>query len=145
MIQRIQSLWLFLAGIFCAGTLYFDLYKWQFDATTSISPKLLRVNDNYMSLLIVLISTILPLVAIFMFKNRKKQKRISIISIIINLLFIGTILLREQMEKPLKPMPISGTYMIGSLLPAFSIVFLFLAISGINKDEKLVKSIDRLR
>ena len=34
---------------------------------------------------------------------------------------------------------------IGLLLSSFSIVFILLAISAIKRDEKLVKSADRLR
>lgn len=34
---------------------------------------------------------------------------------------------------------------IGALLIPLSIVFLALAIKGIRKDEKLIKSVDRLR
>jgi hypothetical protein len=43
------------------------------------------------------------------------------------------------------PAPTNGGYAFGSVLPIFSLVFLILAIRGINKDEKLVKSLDRLR
>ena len=38
-----------------------------------------------------------------------------------------------------------GSYWVGAVLPVLSIVFLVLAISGIRRDEKLVRSTDRLR
>jgi len=38
-----------------------------------------------------------------------------------------------------------GTYQWGGLLPVAIIIFLILAARGIYKDEKLVKSLDRLR
>ena len=43
------------------------------------------------------------------------------------------------------PPPSSGTYWIGSILPAMAFVFIIMAIFGIRRDEKLVKSVDRLR
>lgn len=38
-----------------------------------------------------------------------------------------------------------GNYGIGSVLPVAAIILLIIAISGIRKDEKLVRSVDRLR
>jgi hypothetical protein len=40
---------------------------------------------------------------------------------------------------------VSGHYWIGLFLPLITIVLLFMARGGIRKDEKLVKSLDRLR
>ena len=40
---------------------------------------------------------------------------------------------------------LSGSYQIGALLPIIMIIFFILAARGIYKDEKLVKSLDRLR
>jgi hypothetical protein len=62
--------------------------------------------------------------------------------------FIGVNLMRiNNLEKTLTPPPVpgSGSYMPASVMPAVVIVFLILAITGIRKDEKLVKSMDRLR
>jgi len=39
----------------------------------------------------------------------------------------------------------SGSYSLGALLPFAIIVFFILAARGIRKDQKLVKSLDRLR
>jgi hypothetical protein len=39
----------------------------------------------------------------------------------------------------------TGSYQIGALLPILMVVFFFLAARGIYRDEKLVKSMDRLR
>jgi uncharacterized membrane protein len=41
--------------------------------------------------------------------------------------------------------PTSGSYWIGSILPVLAIIFLIMAIRAIRNDEKLVKSMDRLR
>ena len=39
----------------------------------------------------------------------------------------------------------NGHYGIGAILPVFSLILLILALRGIIKDDKLVKSTDRLR
>jgi hypothetical protein len=36
-------------------------------------------------------------------------------------------------------------WMIGAILPILMVILLFLAYRGIRKDEKLIKSLDRLR
>jgi hypothetical protein len=50
----------------------------------------------------------------------------------------------ENVFKPSKNIE-TGSYQIGALLPVLMVVFYFLAARGIYKDEKLVKSMNRLR
>jgi len=40
---------------------------------------------------------------------------------------------------------VSATYLPGAFLPVLILIFLYLAARGIYKDEKLIKSLDRLR
>lgn len=142
MIQRKQTLWLLLAGLISAGVLYFDLYR----ATGAmIEKKVLRVSDHYPSLLISLVMIALPIVAIFMFNNRKRQTRLATVGIVSNAAFLSMMLWRVTLITKQIPAPDGGSYWIGAVLPFVSIVFLILAISGIRKDDKLVRSTDRLR
>ena len=138
MIQRKQSLWLLLAALFGAGATYFDLYR-----ATGSEP--LNALSNYAFLLLGLVITILPLFTVFLFRNRKRQKTMTFISILANLGFIGLLLAWVAKLHNQTPPPTSGTYWIGAIFPAFSIVLLVMALVGINKDDKLVKSMDRLR
>jgi hypothetical protein len=143
MIQRKQTLWLFLAALLNAGVLYFPLYKYTMVAG---SPDLLlRVSDHYPSLILAVVMIFIPVVTIFLFGNRKQQMRLTIYSIVAELAFIGTLILRTTSLNKQIPAPISGSYWIGSILPVIALVLLFMAIAGIRKDEKLVKSVDRLR
>jgi len=137
MIQRKQTLWLLLAALFSAGVFYFDLYRY--------TGGVIKVNDHYPSLLIALVMTILPLIDVFMFRNRKRQVGIAFGGIIADIGFISVVLMREGNLSKLTPPPVGGTYWIGAVLPVISIIFLILAISGMRKDEKLVRSADRLR
>lgn len=145
MIQRIQSLWLLLAGLLNTGILFFDLYRYNIVLDGLSITKSLKVSDHYVSLVMVVLIALLPIVALFMFTNRKKQMGITVISMISCMLFISMTLWRVTGINKLVPPPSSGNYWIGAVLPVIAILFLILALSGIKKDEKLVKSMDRLR
>lgn len=153
MIQRKQSLWLFIASLLNAGVLYFDLYKYHIIThsvvngadTTIDTAGQIRVSNHYPSLLLALVMTLLPLITIFMFGNRKRQTAMSIISMLATFSFITMSLSRITHLDGMNPPPTNGSYWIGSILPAVAVVFLILAIIGIRRDEKLVKSVDRLR
>ena len=147
MIQRKQSLWLFLASLLGAGVFYFDLYKIHVTTKEGVGTvSALRVGDNYPLLLTALVMCILPLITIFMFKQRKRQMNMTIVSIIATALFIAMGLWQVSVYLKGLVLPTSGgTYGIGLILPAASFVFLLLAIGGISRDEKLVRSVDRLR
>lgn len=145
MIQRIQSIWLFLAALAAAGLLYFSLYSYHVLVNTVDTAKQFKANDNYGLFVLAILLIILPLVNIFMFKNRKRQKGLAALSIVVAIGFIAVMVMQITNLRNGTPPPTSGSYGIGAIMPILSIVFLFLAISGIRKDEKLVKSLDRLR
>jgi hypothetical protein len=96
-------------------------------------------------LLLALVITVLPFVAIFMFGNRKRQKTITLLSMVFTIGFIALTLLRVSSFNNGTSAPTNGSYWIGSVLPVVSVIFHFLALQGIRKDEKLIKSLDRLR
>ena len=145
MIQRKQSLWLFLATLMNAGVLFFDMYRGEIRTGDIVESKALRVADHYPSLLIALVMTVLPMVTIFMFSNRKRQMRMCIISIISVASFITMMLSRVTRLSALTPPVTNGSYWLGAVLPVLGLVFLVLALFGIRKDENLVRSADRLR
>jgi hypothetical protein len=102
---------------------------------------------NYMPLFIVAaVVTLLPLVAIFFFSDRKRQKGMVWMSIISIFAFISLMLMRISNLKNGTPPVANFEYMLpGVLVTIGALVFEILALRGINKDEKLIKSLDRLR
>jgi len=79
---------------------------------------------------------------IFNYKKRSFQKRFAIVSIILigGFAFWCSIYVKEL------PGGIEGaSFGIGAYLPAVAIFFVVLAIFGINKDERLIRSAERLR
>ena len=136
MIQRIQTLYLFLAAVISAG-LIFVFHLW----TNNESVKVFAL-DEYLYLGLFLGSALLSLISIFSFKNRKSQFVMGRFNIILNFILLGIFVYQSLNLSGEINVSEKG---IGILLPIFSIVCLVLANKAIKKDEDLVKSVDRLR
>ena len=136
MLQRIQTIYLFIAAGISAGLIFvFDL--WINNEGVSFFAK-----DEILYLALFCGSALLSLIAIFMFKNRKSQFVMGRLNIILNFILLGLFVYRSLNLSGETTVSEKG---IGILLPIFSIVFLVLANKAIKKDEELVKSVDRLR
>jgi ABC-type spermidine/putrescine transport system permease subunit II len=87
---------------------------------------------------------IIPLVLIFLYKNRKQQMLLCYVYIFI---IFGYSFWMAQMVKTATDGANLNTnnFGIGALLSSVSIVLVLMAAKAIQRDEKLVKSADRLR
>lgn len=95
------------------------------------------------SVLILIVTVLLlagTLINIFNFKARKKQLWITI-----GLIFLSLLNIFLYWWKSGSPSFTEGSYNLGAALSLAIPVFLIFAANGIRKDEKLVKSADRLR
>lgn len=151
MIQRIQTLYLFAAFGLLVGFMFIPLAVINNHLVTT-SLNVFGSHDGVLSglgskgmnithFLSGMVSVIL-LYSIFLYKNRNKQIKISMLSLYMLILieaclcftlFIGTV-----------PNSIIS-YHIAVIFPLVSAVLVLLAINAIKKDEALVKSNDRLR
>ena len=136
MIQRIQTLYLFLAAI-VAGGLPFVFNLWK-----TTSDNLVYAIDEPLLLGGFVVSAILSLISIFIFKNRKLQFVINRLTIILNFILLIALVYRSLNLPGETEVSEKG---IGIFLPIISIVLIVLANKAIKKDEDLVKSVDRLR
>ncbi len=156
MIQRIQSLFLFLAIVTMTLTYAFPLAYFYgananlglhacrldfFDPTPGIvfSPYFILPIMALGAIIIILLIT-----SLFSFKNRKRQLRLNRISIFLVLVFLagfffGYVHYLEEATKAI------ADYQIGSIMPLITFILIMLANRGISKDEKLIRSMDRLR
>ncbi|MDQ0108038.1 protein of unknown function [Chitinophaga terrae (ex Kim and Jung 2007)] len=147
MIQRIQSLYLLLAAAACTAALSFNIWK----ATLSGNPNPVTVNasSNYLLFVLYIIIILLSVVTIFLFKKRKLQFRLTIFNILfaIAALAYQYVVVQNTANKLSQggTTIVSASYLPASFLPIVVIILLFLAARGIYKDEKLIKSLDRLR
>ena len=139
MIQRIQTVWLFLAALFAALT-----YKFPFYTGNILNKENVQVYEKLVassSFLLLIFTAVLVggmIYIIFMYKNRKQQIWLTVAAA--GLSIINIILYFSELKKFT-----SGNMALTSVFALAIPVFLLLAISGIWKDEKLVKSLDRLR
>lgn len=98
----------------------------------------LTASTNFIILIITAIILAGSLIAIFMFKNRKAQFRTTIILLVLS---IGNVVLYFlEMQKYL-----SGNIALTSVFAFLIPLFLFMAVRGIRQDQKLIRSMDRLR
>jgi drug/metabolite transporter (DMT)-like permease len=122
------------------------LYRYNFP-NMIYSPWQYESVRNYMPLFVAAaVTTVLPLVAIFFFKDRKRQRGMVWLSIISISSFIAIMLMRVSNLRNGSPSIAHFEYVLpGVLVVLAAMVFLVLALQGIRKDEKLIKSLDRLR
>jgi len=130
MLQRLQTLWLLLAATFFSGNKQATGQSKTFEYLTATTSALILV------LSVVVVSAIL--IDIFLYKNRKLQLRIAIAAILISTL---NIFLYYRETKKF----VEGNYDLSSIFVFAIPVLLIFAASGIYKDQRLVKSLDRLR
>jgi len=141
MIQRIQSLWLLIVALAAFATYTLTLYV---GLLPDNSERKFLLADDFLLVIIIIALGILALICMFLFKNRKLQFRLSVFGVLFSIGFLFLEYLKVEGFK--KEFAVStGSYQIGALLPLIMVIFFFLAARGIYKDEKLVKSLDRLR
>jgi Domain of unknown function (DUF4293) len=139
MIQRQQTLWLLVSTT--AGILSF-LFPFvsgkEVVKTNLLADKVVDAGSNFFLLILTGASLILSTVIIFLFKNRKQQMQLCLLGILLTLLIIFLYIL--QMNKLVKPI-----LALSCILPVIILIGYFMAFRNIRKDEKLVKSLDKLR
>lgn len=151
MIQRIQSIYLFLAAAALSCPLFLPLAQASGDTTSMAS-----LGDNFFTdgvywakeslawfgLFLLVLG---GLAGIFLYKNRKRQMQFT------SGLFLGTLVLLGvllgggyQCARQL-PLGSAAQISMGGIVILLAIPLLWLAHRSIKKDEELVRSSDRLR
>lgn len=141
MLQRLQSVWLLLAAAAAFCSLQFSFYSGNMIAANQAkSFATLNAQSNLLLLILSAGVGIASLISIFLYKNRKTQLRIVLITLLVSILNLVLFFTQTQ-----KFVPGEGNYNLTAIFAIVVPVFLILSIRGIRKDEKLVKSLDRLR
>ena len=136
MIQRIQTIYLFLAFV-VTGIVPFLFPLW----TMSDGKEYFFV-QNQIYVILLGLTTTLSLVSVVSYKKRQNQFVIGRLNIVLNLILLGLFVYRLLSVSGETEVSEKG---IGMFLPIVTIVMLVLANKAIKKDEDLVKSVDRLR
>lgn len=153
MIQRIQSIWLLLAGLSLSclflvpfvstkdliGMKFYILASGLYQEVGGVSKQV----ESYLPLLISVVAvSIMCFVNIFNFKKRKLQKQLAYATVV---LIIGLSFWCSVYAKKIPGGVDIAEYGPGMYVAPLAIAFCLLAIRGINRDEALLKSADRLR
>lgn len=160
MIQRIQSIFLLVVGLSLIIFLFAPIWEKQdvnsgqsYSQTAFYVEKVANIESEIQYVFVpyfipgalALIAACLALFSIGMYKKRNRQVMISSV----NSLLMGTILILSAWWASKAESSIlagaAGGYQYGLFLPAIALIFNSLAIRFIRKDEKLVRSMDRLR
>jgi len=136
MIQRIQSLYLFIVTALFASLFFVRL--------VTLNGVDFCVTDSVYMIIITAVIALLSLGTIFCFNNRTLQIRVTIFNMLLMLgwyAMAAFLVWKSGYATTDNELDLS----IVVVFPIISIILDYLAIRGILKDEALVKSYDRLR
>ena len=153
MIQRVQSVYLLLSSLAIYALFIFPFVN----TLDGINSRIIKVTGVYEQVnnqtvqtepfLLLTIATailgILPIILIFQYKNRKRQATL-IYSLVVILIAYSFWISQTVKSFANTTLEISN-YNIGAGLSSVAVLFLILAGKAVMRDEKLVKSVDRLR
>jgi len=157
MIQRVQSLLLLFAGIslllLLGGGFKFGILDQdapivlEAAADTSFADGKFTVDDYLVLLLLTLVAGVIALGTIFLYKKRDLQISLTKIFVLLTLLIngLGFYLMYRDLGIVQENVEVDFTVKPGSFFPLIAIVLGYFAMRYIQKDEKLVKSMNRLR
>jgi len=130
MIQRIQSVFFLLSAL----TSILIIFYFPVLSNEGVN---LFLFDHFIYLrLLLLLSSLLAIFAIFQYKNRSRQRLISSLSrLMITFFYIVTLVFYKE----------DFDFEIGLFLCIIPFILLFIASYFVKKDEKLIKDSDRIR
>ena len=129
MLQRIQTVWIFLAIL---GAVFLFVTGQDFSLFGPVP---------FISVACVML-VLFGFISILSFKDRKRQIQLNNISVMINALLLGLLAYWLLTLPGGIDFPEKG---IEPVFPLLAIICLLIANVYIRKDERLVKSVDRLR
>ena len=147
-IQRIQSVLLFVAVIFMAGfalfpALTFELGGREFVYGALAAGKVGATHIDPLLLMLVVLICLLAIIDIFLYKNLQRQMTVCFVDIIISLAMLIAIGIQAFVVSGKEGLVLKWQWSI--CLPIMSIVFLILAHKYMSRDKKLLRDSDRLR
>ncbi|MDL2320157.1 DUF4293 domain-containing protein [Alistipes sp. OttesenSCG-928-B03] len=155
MIQRIQTLYLLLAAVFVglmfampiatfsAGGSEMALTAFSVTDTTTPEAPVTVYNTLYLGILLA-VAALVPFITIFLFKRRLLQFRLCFAEIVLLLGSIGFEIyyisfVKSTIDAVIWKIGISASF------PLVALIFVILALRAIARDERLVRSLDRIR
>lgn len=153
MIQRIQSIFLLLTTILMGATFVIPSLEITSEGLkfSSILFNSLGIFDNSISYhawgatVFCALSAIVAFLNIFFYKKRKLQIKLGLFTaLLIAIYYVTAAFYINAFLDKITP-GYSLNIQLGIIFPVLALIFDLLAVSRIKKDEKLVKSLDRIR
>ncbi len=143
MIQRIQTIFLFLASAAALGLFALPIAQTPEAVSDSVlfADTQYQLEDHWSLMAAFGAGGALLLIAIFLFRNRKLQMNLTLVGLLLSAAGIGLTLFFYFSDKAAE----QAQFVPGVALPALTIIFALLAHRFIKKDDNLVRSMDRLR
>jgi hypothetical protein len=147
MIQRIQTVYLTVAGLLAASLLKLTFAEMAVNGSFyTFSAKGIFNNETMLLkglpiMAVIGVTAVLHFVIILMYKKRIRQIRLTVLAIILLSVLFGLLLYfafagMNETQVALK---------IPSVFPLAAIIFDFLALRSVRKDEALIRSLNRIR
>ncbi len=140
MIQRQQTLWLLLSTAAAIASFLFPFVIGDESVANNPMPVRATIDagSNFLLLLCTGATLVISTVTIFLYKNRQQQSWLTISGMLVTILLI--FLYSREMNRLSQPV-----LALSAVLPVIIFFSFIMALRGIRKDEKLVKSLDKLR
>lgn len=157
MIQRIQTVYLFLAGLASSVLLFFFPMAYYYSDTVSLKFRLTGIENltplpdpvtinpvlTYGLVFLALAAGFLAVITLLKYRNRPLQLkllRVSFLVEIVKLIFLFVVIdfIRKSTGAEME-------YGTGMFLPVIGLLFFILSHRGVQSDERRVRSADRLR
>ncbi len=157
MIQRIQTVFLALVVILGIAFSFVPILSFTGNNTiyimkaynTYIGAEMTEVLSKNMGVGVLEgLIVVLGLIIIILFKNRQLQIKLAKLNILLIALQIAAIVMYNDVAKTAigpNANDVLVNFKLGAIIPVVSLIFTYLAIHFIKKDEKLVRAADRLR
>ncbi len=152
MIQRIQSLYLFIVMGLLSSIFFLPLAKlssqdgifvFLIHKITKNNIESGSISINYTGIILLVLMLLNAIFCLLIYKRRILQIRLTVINIF---LMLGSIILFwYNISSFAKDNDAQIFYKAGMIIPIITVILSYLAIRAIGKDEALIRSIDRIR
>lgn len=164
MIQRIQSLLLFVAAVFHVMFFFVNLWEadvrltgepdkiikmsvYQIVTSSKVDGAVIKIEDQIIPLLINILLIALSLVTIFLFKNRMLQNKFCRLLILFEAgLIVFLFFAFDKVKSSIVATSFTDKIHYAQIaIPVVALILIFIAGKAIMKDENKVRSVDRIR
>ncbi|SMD43188.1 protein of unknown function [Aquiflexum balticum DSM 16537] len=159
MIQRIQTVFLFLVAVSMVLVLIFPIWQqvnpsqtqmatltaWNLNTIDVESGDVIESELKIFIAILALVSMALALFSIFQYKNRTRQMFLNMMNSLAMVVNIGIIIWTSHSANELINPQVNGAFVLGFWAIFAGMIMNLLANRFIRKDEMLVRSVDRIR